>query len=665
MKPEQGHLRFRTGEGIFNLSLDKNLESFHSQVQIIRRRRRLNHGEVLTLELKAGWPVELVSFNLTARIDTGCTMLANGFQTWTQTRELGGRDRLPGLFAPAQRLLAPYGDYNFVNYSRRPGQFHSWSWAGFNYGNYWSLLASTAEDQGYTRFHCDLEQGLVTIHRDCAGTETSRFTLLELYIGRGGEQALWDEYASLVPGTNPPRIAGWTSWYNYYTDISEDIILDNLGAVSSSGLPFQVFQIDDGWQGAIGDWLDVNDKFPSGMAKLARSIKERELKPGLWLAPFICEAKSRLWRENYDWVLKDPRGKPVRAGWNPGWSGWFYALDFYAPGFQDYLKRVFAAVFNNWGFGLVKLDFLYAVALLPNNGKNRGQIMGEAMDFLRSQCGDNLVLGCGVPLAPAAGRVDYCRIGADVAPYWEDNLLSAINYRERVSTVNSLYSTLHRHMLDGRLFGNDPDVFMLRDGKPRVNRNKLTPPQRHTLFFLNNLLGRLVFFSDHVDQYTPEQKEQLAAMFPWPNTSITEFACSDDLYTIHIAADNRRWLALANLSGRQRPLQLPAGCWFNPETGLAKGGEEIQLLPHQTRCFAAAQTAADSPRVLGSSGHLLPGAQVESLSPQDGEWKLTLKPHASPYTRVYISVPPGTTALVVNGRKHQVSTQLGTPHIIV
>ena len=64
---------------------------------------------------------------------------------------------------------------------------------------------------------------------------------------------------------------------------------------------------------------------------------------------------------------------------------------------------------------MVKLDFLYSEAMQPRNGKSRGQIMCEAMDFLRECVGEEkLILGCGVPLGPSFGVVDACRISCDV-----------------------------------------------------------------------------------------------------------------------------------------------------------------------------------------------------------------------------------------------------------
>ena len=45
---------------------------------------------------------------------------------------------------------------------------------------------------------------------------------------------------------------------------------------------------------------------------------------------------------------------------------------------------------------------------------------------------------------------------------WEDKRLKMLRYRERVSTVNSLISAIGRRHLNGKVFWNDPDVFILR-----------------------------------------------------------------------------------------------------------------------------------------------------------------------------------------------------------
>lgn len=73
-------------------------------------------------------------------------------------------------------------------------------------------------------------------------------------------------------------------------------------------------------------------------------------------------------------------------------------------------------------------------------GRSRGEIMWDAMQFVRDLAGpDKLVLGCGVPLACAWRNADYCRIGSDVAPWWEGKIKNGmVNKRE---TCNKIYDS--------------------------------------------------------------------------------------------------------------------------------------------------------------------------------------------------------------------------------
>ena len=80
--------------------------------------------------------------------------------------------------------------------------------------------------------------------------------------------------------------------------------------------------------------------------------------------------------------------------------------------------------------------------------------MAEAMDFLRECAGNALILACGVPLASAFGKVDYCRIGCDVSLDWNDKPHMRLMHRERISTRNSILNTVFRRQLDG----NSSDV---------------------------------------------------------------------------------------------------------------------------------------------------------------------------------------------------------------
>ena len=121
-----------------------------------------------------------------------------------------------------------------------------------------------------------------------------------------------------------------------------------------------------------------------------------------------------------------------------------------------WLRKVFDRVLNQWGYDLVKLDFLYAAAPFGTETESRAGRMRRAMELLRSLCGNKQILGCGVPLMPSFGLVDYCRISCDVGLDWDNSLIMRHTNRERVSTRQAIGNSISRRQLNGRAFGNDP-----------------------------------------------------------------------------------------------------------------------------------------------------------------------------------------------------------------
>ena len=335
------------------------------------------------------------------------------------------------------------------------------------------------------------------------------YPVFDLKVYHGPEDAVFDAWFSdlgVAPAAGK-RLTGYTSWYNRYLDISAESIQEDLAGFAGEAEKPDVFQIDDGYEAAVGDWLTPNEKFPQGMKAAADAIRDAGMLPGIWLAPFTAEKNSAVAREHPDWLLRDDNGEAPLGGCN--WSG-FYGLDIYHPGVRAYLKEVFDTVVRDWGYGLVKLDFLYCACLIPRKDKTRAQVMFDGMRLLRELCGDALILGCGVPLVPAFGLVDYCRIGCDMSLSWDDQLRMRPMHRERPSTRNTILNTVFRRHLDGRAVRNDPDVFLLRD-----DNIKLTPEQRKTLATVNALFGGVLFTSDNVAKYDGEKRalyERLATL---------------------------------------------------------------------------------------------------------------------------------------------------------
>jgi alpha-galactosidase len=603
-------------------------------------------------------------------------VFCNGFQSWTESREFYPRERMqPVRLLPGRIFgLRNYGDYHFKSYPAARGRFHSYTYTYLRLSDGKVVLfGSLSEDEGYTIFDIDYTHRLVRIEKECTGTlVTQSYRAFSIFTYQGAEEEAFSRYfAAFGGGRNPSAarlsstVTGWTSWYNYYTAISEDIILSNLEAYAEHTPEMEppvVFQIDDGYQTAVGDWLDIKPEFPRGMKFIAEAAAAKGFIPGLWLAPFVCAKNSKLRNEHPEWILKDDKGRPVSGGWNPLWGGTFYALDIGNQNFLNYLEKVFAAVLDEWGFGMVKLDFLYAAAMIPKRGKNRGQLMADALRLLKGFSRERLVLGCGVPLGSSFGIVDCCRIGSDVALKWEDRVLRFFRYRERVSVINSLTSTIGRHRLGGRIFLNDPDVFILRS-----DNCSLSSVQKRTLLFTNCLFGQLIFTSDNLREYSEEELRLYRAWLPHKPKRILKTVWvpgSDACRYAEFEIEGRFYLGFINLSRKTAAVDLPEGYWFTNRCPFGayfmRGPENLECGPYESRCFLRLPSqdrggVGKEPPVrenrvalAGTDGHIFPGSEVREVSCSGREIRVAFEPEWKSPVTAYLSVA-GEGGYSING----------------
>lgn len=439
---------------------------------------------------------------------TDSRFFANGFQSWTDTKEFTRSEMMAdegligkGIFGKSPFGINLVGDYTFVEQPKEYGNFHAISFAYVRNDKNVDLFASLNDRTGYTIIYADMNKNTLRFSKDVEGiTITEPYELLDLYFDNGGYDEVFDRYFAKmnVKPLTDKKIKGYTSWYNYYQNISEDIILRDLEAISKKTDKVNTFQIDDGYQTAVGDWLSINKtKFPNGMKPIVEKIHAKGWQAGLWLAPFGAQKGSKLASEHSDWLVKSKNGKPIMVGAN--WGG-FYAIDIDNADARAYIKNVFDTVLNDWGFDLVKLDFLYATAVVPLHNKTRGQLAYESIDFLRECVGDKQILGCGVQQMPCFGKVEYMRIGADMALGWKHKFFRNLTHREDVSTPNAIHNSVYRRCLNGRAFLCDPDVFLLR--KTNIH---FTPEQQKVLAKFIKLFGSVLFMSDNVDEYDDEQ----------------------------------------------------------------------------------------------------------------------------------------------------------------
>lgn len=435
----------------------------------------------------------------------------NGFQSWTSSREYKKGDVQYGLRSLSKLPIArdfsgASGDYRFCEYGR--DLYHGFSYCYFRIDEKVELVGSLNERTGYTVFYADMRENVFVAKKDVEGlTIASDYRLFDLVRCQGGYDKVFDEYFALYPRKNTGRVdhlAGYTSWYNYYQNINEEIILRDLNGLKRAGDSANIFQIDDGYETKVGDWDIDENKFPNGLKPIVDKIHEQGLKAGLWFAPFAAQFNADIVKAHPDWLVRDKHNRKLVSG--AAWGG-FFALDFEKEEVRDYIKAYFDKVFDEWGFDMVKLDFLYAAAILPRNNKTRGQLMCEAMDFLRECCRDKIILGCGVPLAPAFGVVDACRISCDVEYTFKEKFYVKVTNQEIISAKMAMVNSVYRRHLNGRIWANDPDVFFLRDGG--MKKAGYTMQQKRLLATVNHMFGNVLFVSDDIGEYDSEKMEIL------------------------------------------------------------------------------------------------------------------------------------------------------------
>lgn len=459
------------------------------------------------IKLVCKLPIKALYFGLKIdkSFDAINKVFLNGYQSWSNSKlyDLNQhikRVGLIGLLANRSFGVKNYGDYNFVKYTKLYSHLYTYL---INNDDTIYLIGSKNEQTGFSIFKLFPKQNYILMEKDIKDLNIfGGYELANIQILEGKEQDVFDNFfGKYVSAKEAGKLLkGYTSWYRHYQDIDEAKILNDLKGFKDSKIGFNVFQIDDGYQQAIGDWLKIDKrKFPNGLDKIVSIISSSNLTAGLWVAPFVAEEKSDLFKEHKDWFALDKKGNPLRAGGN--WSG-FYCLDFYNENVRTYLKEVFDH-YRKMGFKLFKLDFLYAVCLPKYDNKSRGQVMNEAMDFLRDVLKDSLILGCGVPLGAAFGKVDYCRIGCDVTPSWKGPWYMRHTNNEFPCTKHAIENTIYRSHLDGRVFYNDPDVFILRN----TDDVSLTQVQKQLLFDANIKYGSVLFTSDDISLYTEDEKK--------------------------------------------------------------------------------------------------------------------------------------------------------------
>jgi alpha-galactosidase len=378
--------------------------------------------------------------------------LLNNWQSWGPMRKVKAGDRLEG----AAERMAKQGRYVF---SPVPDVFlrslvsdYFAAWDG-------GLAGFLASRVGHPYFA--VEGGDLAGYIEYFDTPFEDPVPLEpLVVVEGGPvELLLEEYAIRVGAENGVQVrpwnpAGWSSWYHYFTDLRYADVEKNL-RIAREKFPFEVFQIDDGYETDIGDWLRVKDGF-GALPDLARLISGHGFHPGLWTAPFAASDTSRLFEKHPDWMVSDI-GLPKFCF--RGWKKDLFALDTTNPRAKTWLHETFSDLCR-MGFDYHKIDFVFAAAMAGVRSRRVTPIQAyrEGLAVVREAIGDAFLLGCGAPLLPSIGFVDGMRVGEDTAPFWDSSKPGL----DGVNAYHALKNSILRSFMHRKWWLNDPDCLLLR-----------------------------------------------------------------------------------------------------------------------------------------------------------------------------------------------------------
>ncbi len=483
------------------------------------------------------------------------------------------------------------------------------------------------------------------------------------------------EYARLAAEPNqvpkskifPHPPVGWCSWYYYYNHMTQKVILENLEAAQSlkDRLPIELFQIDDGYEPAPGDWLECNKKFPNGLKWMNQKIREAGMQPGLWLAPFFATNRSKLFREHPDWFIHR-NGKPrLTTLWpNSDTFGVTFPLDTTHPGALRWLRETFDTIVNDWDYKYLKLDFLYNASLDGERydpSATRAQAFRRGMETIREAAGpDTYILGCGTPLAMSLGLVNGSRVSGDTGPYWHSYFLAAIlGHPGAPGAFDPAFANFTRYFMNGAWGYSDPDCLMCRFEDTKLTRDEVLS---HAAIVA--LSGGPLFISDNLAKLKADSIKLAQQLIP----PLDEAAVPVDLFHNSPPAvlvkkfrkpfDNSDVVGLFNWENGDRDLKLNFSeiglskdtqfhvfeIWTEKYLGVHTGGITLRKIPKHASRILSIRPVSDKPQVVATTFHFTQGGvdlAAQKFQPRKKMLRFRIDARAKRDGSVFIYCPPG------------------------
>lgn len=541
------------------------------------------HPEVSNISPEPIRLKEVVLFKYSHNLPADTWVYGEGFQMLTQTdgtlgsiRELGYPEqkhyRIPGpkdaSVVTSLLTLSP------------PGADHE-------------LLAYTSSHRWVGRFYLRSSEIVVVVDTEGLELAPGESWRLESFTRlRGKDRArLLDQLAERLNASHPRRTLpqvpmGWCSWYSFARDTTAEEVTQNVEVMKSRLKGLKYVQIDDGYQPAMGDWLDQGKSFGGNVQGVLKFIRDSGFEPALWVAPFIASTNSRLLREHPDWFVKNSEGKPMPAsevtfgGWGDG--GW-YCLDGTHPAVQHHLESVFRVMREQWGCSYFKLDANFWGAVHGGHfydpKATRVEAYRRGMEAIRRATADAFILGCNHPIWPSLGLIDGSRSSGDIARNWKT-----------VSTC--MQQAMDRNWQNGRLWWNDPDAVLLEDRATGTMAGSLTEEEFRFHATSAYASGGLILSGDDLTTMTPHRMAMLRNLVP-PTAVAAVFDNPATLEIGRIRGVNPPHIAVFNRSEEDRVIAVPlrgtfrvTELWTGEDLGMHAGTISLRTPAHGARLLA-------------------------------------------------------------------------------
>lgn len=463
--------------------------------------------------------------------------------------------------------------------------------------------------------------------------------------------------AALYGSRSQRHPAVFCTWYYYGLTVSYEDVCTCLNIIRDRRLPYDVFQVDEGWEVTLGEYVP-NSRFPLSMKELADQIRNAGYTPGLWSSPFVAHETAGIWKKHPEWILRDRSGEPCLFPMN---DTVYYVFDITNQETYRYFTELYQMFTDEWGYSYHKLDFTRAAVIFEDadfhdKTVTLAQAYYRAVSAVRRGMGEeSFFLMCGGLYDPVIGLVDGQRTGSDVLAMWS----SSVNQGGKTAPYTIRQSIQRFYM--NEWWANDPDALMIRrnhvmERNLRLTYGLLNDDEIRTSLINQFAAGGIMCQTEPMDRITDDRLLEIRHILP-----VTEVKARPldlmagkrfpEAVDVYVGKTGVHCICLINWSDTD-PLQvrldlsklsLPEGeyavCDFYGKKyclGVkADGIAELGMISPHGATVIKVERMADRPVITASDSHYSMGAECTVLDVDEGILRIKKKrilPVADRYT---------------------------------